>query len=199
MGEVQNAVKEILNINPQLVLMQCNTNYTSSMGNFCHIHLNVLMTYRAMFPSTMLGLSDHTPGHSTVLGAVTLGARVIEKHFTDDNQREGPDHLFSMTPKSWREMVDRTRELECALGSPAKSVAENEVETVIVQRRCLRAATGLKAGTILRREMLEALRPAPRDAVMPCELDRVVGKKLRCDLPSGEHLRWTILSEPEVA
>ena len=51
-----------------------------------------------MFPSVLLGLSDHTPGHATVLGAVALGARVIEKHFTDDNRREGPDHPFSMTP-----------------------------------------------------------------------------------------------------
>ena len=46
-----------------------------------------------------LGFSDHTPGHSAVLGAITLGARVVEKHFTDDNSREGPDHSFAMTPR----------------------------------------------------------------------------------------------------
>ena len=121
--------------------MQCNTNYTASLENFRHIHLRVLETFRAMFPSAVLGLSDHTPGHATVLGAVALGGRVIEKHFTDDNSREGPDHPFSMTPASWREMVDRTRELEYALGSTKKFVAENERETVVVQRRCLRAVS----------------------------------------------------------
>ncbi len=197
-GEVQRAVEEVLSVNQQLVLMQCNTNYTASLDNFRHIHLRVLQTYRTMFPDVILGLSDHTPGHATVLGAVALGARVMEKHFTDDNDREGPDHPFSMTPQTWREMVDRTRELECALGSPRKFVAENEQETVVVQRRCLRTVDNLPAGTILRPHMLEALRPAPRDAVMPCDLSKVIGKKLICDLPAGEHVRWTALTEVEV-
>jgi len=198
-GEVQRAVEEVVKINSELVLMQCNTNYTASLENFRHIHLRVLETYRATFPSAVLGLSDHTPGHATVLGAVALGARVIEKHFTDDNRREGPDHPFSMTPSSWREMVDRTRELECALGSSRKLVAENEHDTVVVQRRCLRAARDLRAGTVLSEEMLEALRPAPTEAVMPFDLALVVGKKLLCDLPQGEHLRWDMLAEDESA
>ena len=189
-AEVQRAVDEILAINPELVLMQCNTNYTGSLENFKHIHLRVLETFKSMFPNVILGLSDHTPGHATVLGAVTLGARVIEKHFTDDNRREGPDHPFSMTPQSWREMVDRTREVEYALGSPEKTVADNERDTVVVQRRCLRAAADLKAGTALTATMLEALRPAPQEAVKPYDLPKVLGKKLRRDLPFGDILRW---------
>ncbi|HEY1677604.1 MAG TPA: N-acetylneuraminate synthase family protein [Candidatus Sulfotelmatobacter sp.] len=196
-AEVKRAVEQILQINPNLVLMQCNTNYTASLENFRHIHLRTLETYRAMFPDIVLGLSDHTPGHATTLGAIALGARVIEKHFTDDNAREGPDHPFSMTPSSWREMVDRTRELENALGSSQKFVAENEKQTVVVQRRCLRATIDLKAGTILRESMLEALRPAPADAVMPFDLSRVVGRRLSRDLPQGEYLRWSWLAEAE--
>ena len=192
-ADVQRAVAEILKINPKLVLMQCNTNYTGSGDNFRHIHLRVLETYREMFPSVILGLSDHTPGHTTVLGAVTLGARVIEKHFTDDNGREGPDHRFSMTAATWREMVDRTRELEYALGSSSKQVEENEQDTVVLQRRCLRATMDIPAGAILTEKMLEALRPAPGDAVMPYDLPKVVGKKLIQNLPAGECLRWTVL------
>jgi N-acetylneuraminate synthase len=190
MAEVQRAVDEILAINQDLVLMQCNTNYTGSLENFRHIHLRVLETYKTMFPGVVLGLSDHTPGHATVLGSVTLGARVIEKHFTDDNQRDGPDHPFSMNPQSWREMVDRTRELEFALGSTEKHVADNERDTVVVQRRCLRAARELKAGATLTPDMLEALRPSPPEAVKPYELDKVLGKKLLRDLPFGDILRW---------
>ena len=197
LADVKRAVEEILKINLDLVLMQCNTNYTASLENFRHIHLRTLEAYRSMFPDMVLGLSDHTPGHATALGAVALGARVIEKHFTDDNAREGPDHPFSMTPSSWREMVDRTRELEYALGSSQKFVAENEKQTVVVQRRCLRATADLKAGTILTENMLEALRPAPADAVMPFDLSRVIGKKLSCDLAQGEYLRWTSLVEAE--
>lgn len=195
--EVKRAVAEIETINPSLVLMQCNTNYTASLENFRHIHLRVLETYRAMFPQVVLGLSDHTPGHATVLGAVALGARVIEKHFTDDNHREGPDHPFSMNPSSWREMVDRTRELEYSLGSSRKFVAENEQQTVVVQRRCLRATRDLKAGTVLKEDMLEALRPAPADAMMPFELDGLLGKKLTCDLAEGEYLQRVFLTPAE--
>jgi len=192
-GEVQRAVHTILRINPQLVLMQCNTNYTSSLENFDHIHLRVLKTYRRMFPGVILGLSDHTPGHATVLGAVTLGARVIEKHFTDDNARVGPDHPFSMTPRTWKDMVERTRELERALGSADKFVAENEAQTVIVQRRCLRAARDIAAGEKFTRQMIDVLRPATPGAILPCEIEAVIGTRALVDIPAGKELRWTDL------
>ena len=64
-----------------------------------------MKNYKKRYPSTVLGLSDHTPGHSTVLGSVALGARAIEKHFTDDTFRDGPDHKFSMDPMTWKEML----------------------------------------------------------------------------------------------
>lgn len=192
-GEVQQAVHAILKINPQLVLMQCNTNYTASRENFDHIHLRVLQTYRTMFPDVILGLSDHTPGHATVLGAVTLGARVIEKHFTDDNNRVGPDHKFAMNPDTWADMVENARQLERALGSADKFVAGNEQETVVIQRRCLRAASDLPEGARLTRAMLDVLRPAPPDAIMPYELDRVIGKRLLVDLKTGQELKWELL------
>lgn len=192
-GEVQRAVEEILAVNPQLVLMQCNTNYTASRDNFAHIHLNVLRSYAALFPDLILGLSDHTPGHATVLGAVALGARVVEKHFTDDNLRQGPDHPFSMTPESWRDMVDRTRELELALGSPEKRVAENERDTVVVQRRCLRAARPIRAGESLTRGDIDVLRPATPGAILPAEIDAVIGTRALLDIPAGDALRWTSL------
>jgi sialic acid synthase SpsE len=138
-GDVQRAVHAILDINPQLVLMQCNTNYTAEDGNFDNIHLNVLNTYRSMYPG-VLGLSDHTHGHATVLGAVALGARVIEKHFTDDNDRVGPDHPFAMNPEYLGAMVKATRQVGTGNGLGDKFVAANEQETVVIQRRCLRAA-----------------------------------------------------------
>ena len=193
MREVQEAVETILRTNSQLGLMQCNTNYTGSLENFRHIHLNVLKAYAVMFPGVVLGLSDHTPGHATVLGAVALGARLMEKHFTDDTSREGPDHPFSMTPASWREMVDRTRELECALGLAVKRVAENEKQTVVVQRRCLRAAHDLAEGTVLEREMIDVLRPAPPDAIKPYDLPLALGARLRNSVPAGEALTWSLL------
>lgn len=194
-GEVQRAVHSIQKINPQLVLMQCNTNYTSSAENFKYINLRVLETYKLMFPDVILGLSDHTAGHATVLGAVTLGARVIEKHLTDDNSRIGPDHPFSMTPTSWRDMVDRTRELEYALGSAEKFVGENEQQTVVIQRRCLRTARDIKAGEILTRDMIDVLRPATPGAVLPYDINAVIGTRTLTDMPAGKEIRWTDLGK----
>ena len=194
-GEVQRAVKAVLEVNSELVLMQCNTNYTASLENFDHIHLNVLKTYATMWPQVVLGLSDHTPGHTTVLGAVALGARVVEKHFTDDTTRVGPDHPFSMDPRGWREMVDRTRELERALGSAEKIVAGNERETVVIQRRCLRAAQDLRAGDRLTRDKIAVLRPADPDAIPPHEIEQVVGTAVLSDVPAGAALRWPMLGD----
>ncbi len=194
-GEVQRAVHTILKINHQLVLMQCNTNYTGTLENLKYVNINVLKTYAVMFPDLILGLSDHTPGHATVLGAVALGARVIEKHFTDDVTRVGPDHAFAMDPVTWSDMVQRTRELEAALGSADKVVAGNEMETVVIQRRCLRAARDLKSGEILSREMLDVLRPATPGAVKPNEISNVIGKKIINDLAGGKEIRWTDLVE----
>jgi sialic acid synthase SpsE len=186
--DVQRAVHHILKINPNLVLMQCNTNYTASLENFNYINLNVLKSYAALFPQTILGLSDHTPGHSTVLGAVALGARAVEKHFTDDIKREGPDHAFSMDPQTWCEMVDRTRELEKALGSVDKTIASNEKETAIIQRRCLRAARDIQAGEKITRDMVDVLRPSAENAYLPYEINKVIGNQTKNAIPFGKEI-----------
>jgi sialic acid synthase SpsE len=195
--DVVRAVDQITASGVPLVLMQCNTNYTASLENFRHINLNVLRSYQTLFPTAILGLSDHTPGHATTLGAVALGARAVEKHFTDDNGREGPDHPFSMSPAAWREMVDRTRELEAALGSTIKRVADNERQTVVVQRRCLRAGRDLPVGHVITRADLEVLRPAPLDGIFPYDLDKVLGRTVVRPIAAGHHLRWSDVGAPE--
>jgi sialic acid synthase SpsE len=192
-GEVQKAVHAILQINQQLVLMQCNTNYTASPDNYDYLHINVLKTYAAMFPGVILGLSDHTHALAPVIGAVTLGARVIERHFTDSNDREGPDHKFAMNPENWARMVEEARLLERALGGADKFICDNEKQTAIVQRRCLRAARDIKAGEVFTREMIDVLRPATPEAIKPDQIEQVIGTKALTDLTYGRELRWTDL------
>jgi N-acetylneuraminate synthase len=170
--------------------MQCNTNYTGSAENFKHVNLNVLRDFATRYPNAVLGLSDHTVGHATVLGAVAMGARVVEKHFTDDNSRSGPDHGFAMNPKTWREMVDRTRELEQALGDGKKRIEANEQQSVQVQRRALRATRDLAVGDKLTAADLEALRPIPNDGIEPYRLNELVGKTLERALAKGAHITW---------
>jgi len=171
------------------VLMQCNTNYTVSLENFRHVSLNVLKTYAREYPDFVLGLSDHTSGHATVLGAVALGAKVIEKHYTDDPTRAGPDHGFSMDPASWKDMVDRTRELELALGAEEKRVMDNETETVVVQRRAVRAAQPIPAGHVIAKRDVSYLRPCPVDALPPFRDGEVIGKAASRDINFGDCIR----------
>ncbi|MFZ3138507.1 MAG: N-acetylneuraminate synthase family protein [Thermodesulfovibrionales bacterium] len=196
MADVVRAVNAVIKYNRQIVLLQCNTNYTGSIENFRHINLKVLQTYAITFPNMLLGLSDHTPGHSSVLGAISLGARVIEKHFTDDNTREGPDHAFSMNPKTWHEMIERSRDLELSLGDGIKIVEENETDTIVVQRRCLRFVRDMKAGEKINLEDLEALRPAPINSVPPFKLNDMVGKLLSVSKVAGDALYYSDIKEP---
>jgi len=188
--DVDRAVKVILKKNTDICLMQCNTNYTAKKNNFNYINLNVLKTFSKKYPKITLGLSDHTIGHATVLGAITLGARMVEKHFTDKNDREGPDHKFSMNPKSWKEMIERSRELENSLGSEEKNIEKNENETVILQRRAIRTKEKLQKGLKLKKSDIISLRPCPSNGILPFELKKVVGKTLKKNIEKGDLIRW---------
>lgn len=194
MAEVERAVDTILQVNQQLVLLQCNTNYTAAETNHDHLHLNVLTTYARRWPELLIGLSDHTHGSTAVLGAVALGARVIERHFTDSNDREGPDHRFALDPSAWRSMVDDTHLLERALGSADKFIADNERDSIIVQRRSLRAVRELPAGHVLTRADFDVLRPAPLGAIGPASIVDVIGRTVTSPLAAGDELRWDFLS-----
>lgn len=185
-NDVVEAANVMLKYNTQMCLMQCNTNYTGSSENFKYINLRVLTKYRELFPDIQLGLSDHTPGHSTVLGAVALGATAIEKHFTDSTDRDGPDHLFSMDPKSWREMIERTIELKWSLGNDIKKVEANELETAILQRRSLRAARNLEIGEIIGPDDISVLRPCPINALEPHQKKFLLEKRLKRQIVFGD-------------
>lgn len=189
-NEVEQVVRKCEKINKNFCIMQCNTNYTASLENFKYINLNVLNTYKTLFPNKLLGLSDHTPGHSTVLGAVTLGAMIIEKHFTDNCERNGPDHKFAMNPSSWAEMVNRTQELKYSLGSGLKVIENNELETSVLQRRSIRVKESLVKNHIINRSDLEILRPCPADAIPPYEISKVIGTKVCRNVEKGDYLKW---------
>ncbi len=191
--DVSRVMKMALKKSKNLVLMQCNTNYTGSVENYKYCNLNVLKKFSKEYPNVVLGLSDHTAGHATTLGAIALGARVIEKHFTDDNNQVGPDHGFAMNPKSWRDMVDRSYELLLALGDGEKRVEPNEEQSKLVQRRCLRVVKSFKKGHILCNNDFIALRPISEGGFEPFEKINLIGKKLLEDIEAGEHLTKDII------
>ena len=187
--EVVDVYKKVIKINKKIVIMQCNTNYTADKQNFSYINLNVLEVFKKLFPKAILGLSDHTHGCETVLGAVAKGARVIEKHFTDDNTRVGPDHKFSMNPKTWQEMVKSTRNLELALGDGRKKVERNEKETVVLQRRSVRVKKNFKVGEIIKTSDVLFLRPCPTDAIAPYLFEKLKRNRLKRKIYQNQYIR----------
>lgn len=185
MGEVLDAATVLRDAGcPHLTLMQCTTNYSGDHQNVDHANLRVLETYREY--ADAIGLSDHTISLPVALGAVALGATVIERHFTDDRARNGADHPFAMNPAMWLQMVDATRELERALGDSLKIVTPAETESRQAQRRCWRAARPLKSGTVLTKEDVVALRPCPPYGISP--MQSPVGVVLTRDLQPGDPL-----------
>lgn len=191
--EVKKIINKVKKVNKKIVLMQCNTNYTNQYNNYNFINLNVLKLYKKKFPGILLGLSDHTQGHETVLGAISLGARVIEKHFTDSNAKNGPDHKFSMNPKTWRNMVDSARILELSLGHQRKKIEENEKDTVMLQRRSIRVKKDLKKNHILKKSDCEFLRPCPNDALPVYEINKIINKKLKFNIKKNEYIKKKFL------
>jgi len=187
--ETLDAVNIIKRYNKKIILMQCNTNYTNSPDNLNFINLNALIQFKKIFKDkVILGLSDHTSGHSSVLGGITLGARVIEKHFTDDNDREGPDHKFSLNPTNWNKMVVASRELEKCMGNGFKKLENNEKKSVIVQRRGVWIKNEIKKGKKLKMNDLNFLRPCPKNSISPFEIKKYIGKKVRKNLTKNSLL-----------
>lgn len=192
--EVIKAVKTILKINKRLILMQCNTNYSNEEKNFENINLKVLNQYKKIFgKKIILGLSDHTPGHTTVLGSVALGARVVEKHFTDDNDRIGPDHKFSMNQTSWKLMVDETRRLEKSLGDGVKKIEKNEIFTTHIQRRSYYAKQDIQENEIIKYEKIIPLRPFLKNSISPDKDNLIINKRAKKKIKKGQCIKKSLI------
>ena len=150
------------------------------VSNFKNINLNVLKTYATMFPDLVLGLSDHTHGDITVLGAVALGARVVEKHFTDNEKLKGPDHPHAMNPNQFAKMVNDIRLIESAKGDGIKKVEKSEKETRIIQRRSVFTITKIKKGQKFTRKNIRTLRPFI--GLPASEFGKIINKKAKRNL-----------------
>jgi N-acetylneuraminate synthase len=195
LDEVARAVETIRKAgNNKIVVLQCVTNYPSPIAD---ANINAMVEMGAQF-KTLYGYSDHTigpkqgaddplEGLTVPLGAIALGACVIEKHVTDDPTRSGPDHPFAMTiDGTFKRMVEGIRAMEMALGDGKKRVMPSEKETVVIQRRGIYAVTEIKKGEKIKRSQLEYLRPAI--GLRPHAMKSILGKKARRDITVGEPL-----------
>jgi len=156
MKEVEMAVKAIKSTgNNKIILMHSVTQYPSPIEE---ANLKAMITLMKKF-SLNVGYSDHSPGMLIPYASVSLGASVIEKHFTLDKNATGPDHPHSMTPVEFKEMVKNIRNLKIALGNGVKKPVPSESETRIIQRRGLWTTKKIAKGEKFTRKNTSVLRP----------------------------------------
>ncbi|MBF0103944.1 MAG: N-acetylneuraminate synthase family protein [Deltaproteobacteria bacterium] len=132
----------------------------------------------------LTGYSDHTEGTHAAVVAVSLGARVIEKHITLSRTLKGPDHRFSLPPNALKKYIEAIRETEAILGDPKIAPAPSECEMRLKHRRSVVAALDLKKGLKLTQAHIVYKRPG--HGLKPCERDRIIGKCLNRDIKKDQ-------------
>ena len=185
LADIQEAVDTVAATgNDQLILLHCVVNYPPP---FSDLNLRAIETIRRAF-GVPVGWSDHTPGWLAPVIATALGAAVVEKHFTTDRTRSGPDHRFALEPDELRSMVAAIRDTEAALGSGIKRRARAEDDLYTTARRSLFAARSMDAGETVREEDVAILRPGTGIEVR--DLPKVVGRTTRRRIERHEPLDW---------
>jgi N-acetylneuraminate synthase len=180
LGEVDEAVRVIQRAgNDQVILMHCVSNYPAEPSD---ANLKAMHTMRTAF-QLPVGYSDHTRGIEVALGAVALGACVIEKHFTLDRSMSGPDHHASLEPDELVALVSGIRIVEESLGDARKEPAASELSTAAVVRKSLVAARDIPAGTALTEELISIKRPGT--GLPPGMLTSLVGRIARTPIRAG--------------
>ena len=166
LGEIEAALTILRkNGTRNITLLHCNTEYPTP---FEDVNLNALKTLKEAF-KLEVGYSDHTEGIVASLGAVALGAVVIEKHFTLDKTMEGPDHRASLEFEELRALCKGIRELEKALGSGIKKASKSEAKNKIIARKSLVAKREIQKGEKFSEQNLTTKRPGSGISAMRYE------------------------------
>jgi len=186
LGEVEEAIETLRRAgSAELVLLHCCSSYPAAPET---VNLRAMVTLARAF-GLPVGFSDHTLGTAVPVAAVALGASVIEKHFTDDNARPGPDHRFSADPGTLRRLVEDIRAAEAALaGDGLKRADPSEEVNKQVGRRSLFAARRIPEGAPITADAVRVVRPGA--GLHPRYLELVVGRAARRDIPAGHPITW---------
>lgn len=186
MEEIQRAVDSILSTgNENLCLLHCVSNYPAKPSE---IRLKNILGLKEIFINCPIGFSDHSIGISMACAAVSLGAVLIEKHFTLDNSKIGMDNQMATEPKEMRELVRECHNVYIALGTKERQLQEAELKQRSKMRRSIVSAREMKKGEIIREEDLTAKRPGT--GISPEQMNQLIGKRLLNDLEKDMVISW---------
>lgn len=187
--DIQHAVNACRSVgNNKVILLQCTSLYPAPV----HLsNLRSIQTMRKVF-GLLTGYSDHTEGDHTCLAAVTMGACVIEKHFTLDKTLPGPDHPFAMEPGPLKEMVKRIRDIESAIGDGMKTGPRPEEQEMFEKgRRSLHARCYISKDQVITQDMIVTKRPG--FGIEPYMKDIIIGRIAKTDIAEDQWITWEMI------
>ena len=177
-GEALDVLESSGSARSRITILHCTTEYPAPISE---VNLRAIETIRSTF-GVPVGYSDHTEGIDVSIGAVALGATVIEKHFTTSRSLPGPDHRASLEPDELAALISALRKMEVALGDGVKAPTASELGNIQVARRSIVARTSIRSGDFFSETNLTTKRPG--SGISPMQWNKIVGKKsLRDYLP----------------
>ena len=178
--EIQDAINILKDC--KVNLLHCTTQYPCP---FEFVNMNAMITMGRHF-NLITGYSDHTEGIEIALMAVSMGAKIIEKHFTLNKNMEGPDHKASIEPFELKQMVKSIRNIEKAFGNGIKMPSKEEKKNIEIVRKSITAACEIKKGEIFTENNLTVKRPA--NGISPMKWDEIIGTTASKDYSKDEIL-----------
>jgi N-acetylneuraminate synthase len=185
---IRPAVEILRDAGVPYALTHCTSIYPTPYGK---VRLGAIGELREAFPDAVVGLSDHSLGNYTCLGAVALGARILEKHFTSDRTWPGPDVAISMDPPELADLVRGSRAIFEARGG-AKTILAEEQPTIDFAYACVVTTREVEAGTVLSQDNIWVKRPGTGE-IKAREFPRVLGHRAARTIPANTQVRWSDL------
>lgn len=185
LSEIEDAVNTIQDTgNKDLIILHCISSYPTDSEE---INLNKMLTIKQAF-DVIVGFSDHSIGNTAAIGAVVLGAKVIEKHFTLDKKLPGPDHWFSANPDEIKKLVDETRFIERALGNCVVKPTSKEMEMRLMARRSIVASKDIAKTGIITVNLIAYKRPGT--GLPPKFKKYIIEKKAKVNIKKNEQITF---------
>jgi len=189
-SDVDKSVKLLkkLKMKNNLVLLQTTSDYPTPNND---VNLRVILEYVKKF-NLRVGLSDHTPDYIASLGAVAMGACILEKHFTLNKKFSGPDQSSSLDPEEFKNWIKKVRDMEVILGSNKKSITNSERENLTMRKILVIGPS--KKGSKITYNSLRAKR-GNLDGILPMEenIKKIIGKKLKKDILCESQFNWNMI------
>ncbi|XP_015923919.1 sialic acid synthase [Parasteatoda tepidariorum] len=176
--DVCKVYSDVIKVNKSIAILQCTSCYPTPPSN---VNLNVIKDYQKLFPQAVIGYSGHEVGIGISLAAVTLGAKILERHITLNHSLKGSDHAASLEPSEIRHLVCEVKRIEEAMGSSTKQVQECEVSCHEKLGKTIVTTKHLKSGTILEEDMIE-VKVASNKGYDPINFYDLIGKELKQDM-----------------